>query len=248
MNPIETLELNGWKAYLVHDPEPPNPREWEHCTQMLCWHKRYQLGDKHSLTPKQARELIQKTNAIHLPLFLYDHSGISMSWDGDRYPFNDTWNAGQVGYLIATAEAIQKEYGNNSAETRLRCLDLMKMEVEEYDDYLTGSCYGILVENPDGGKEETCWGFLGYDYAIRETQAMLDAAVQAGTGRIPDAQYVEQAVQMHSDTNTFEVPADPEVKRMEDGAWVQAWVWVSNLDLKKGDLPVSVHNGQDIID
>ena len=57
---------------------------------------------------------------------------------------------------------------------------VMRSEVECYDDFLTGQVYGYVVE-PESGDEESCWGFLGdvdyvkseaYDVAERLNKAM----------------------------------------------------------------------------
>lgn len=98
---------------------------------------------------------------IILPLNLYNHSGISMSVGSflGRAPHAE-WDSGQVGWIYATATDIQKEYGNFSKERVEKAAALLKAEVETYDLYLTGQCYGFrLFEN--GKETENCWGFLG---------------------------------------------------------------------------------------
>jgi len=46
-----------------------------------------------------------KTHII-LPLYLYDHSGITMNTTG----FSCGWDSGQVGYIVMSYEKIRKEY------------------------------------------------------------------------------------------------------------------------------------------
>lgn len=100
-----------------------------------------------------------------LPLYLYDHSGITMSCS----PFSCPWDSGQVGYIYCTVERGVAECG--SLENARKHL---QSEVEVYDQYLTGDVWGFVVEecadDPDeyGHDEEweqvdSCWGFYGQD-------------------------------------------------------------------------------------
>lgn len=98
---------------------------------------------------------------IILPLNLYDHSGLSMSASSfiGRAQHAE-WDSGQVGWIYATADSIRAEYGNCSAESVEKAKELLKSEVETYDYYLSGQCYGFrLYEN--GEEMDSCWGFLG---------------------------------------------------------------------------------------
>ena len=98
---------------------------------------------------------------IILPLNLYDHSGLSMSASSfiGRTQHAE-WDSGQVGWIYATADSIRAEFGNCSAESVEKTKALLKAEVETYDYYLSGQCYGFrLYEN--GEETDSCWGFLG---------------------------------------------------------------------------------------
>jgi len=101
---------------------------------------------------KELLELLDDYIVI-LPLYLYDHSGVTMNTVG----FSCPWDSGQVGWIYATHDDIRKEYG--ALDTN-RAEELLKAEVEEYDHYLTGQCYGFKLYEGDAEKE-SCWGFLG---------------------------------------------------------------------------------------
>lgn len=105
--------------------------------------------------------LASEKNTI-LPLYLYDHSGISMSvgsFIGRAQ--HAQWDSGQVGWIYATPEDIEKEYGDLSPESYEKAEALLNSEVETYDLYLRGQCYGFrLFEN--GEETDSCWGFLGW--------------------------------------------------------------------------------------
>ena len=103
-------------------------------------------------------ELAEKQNVI-LPLYLYDHSGITMSCS-HNYPYNDRWDAGQVGWIYASFDDIKKEFGNTDKDSIDKAENLLIGEVETYDSYLKGECYGFIIEQ-DGCEVDSCWGFLG---------------------------------------------------------------------------------------
>jgi hypothetical protein len=146
-----------------------NPREWDNTGTMVCWHRRYTLGDEQpSCTPSEYLADLPEGTII-LPLYLYDHSGISMS-TSLSYPYNDPWDAGQVGIIYATPEKIKSE---EVSEEQIR--KNMESEVDVYDKFLRNDVYGfILEEDPehceacDRDKEpehiDSCFGFFGTDW------------------------------------------------------------------------------------
>ncbi len=106
-------------------------------------------------------KLASAENVI-LPLNLYDHSGLRMSADSFIGKVQHAeWDSGQVGWIYATASEIRAEYGNVSAENVERARQRLLSEVQDYDYYLSGQCYGYcLYEN--GEETDSCWGFLGH--------------------------------------------------------------------------------------
>ena len=91
-----------------------------------------------------------------LPLYLYDHSGITMSTS----PFSCPWDSGQVGWIYCTPDAISKNFGSLSKENIEKAISILEAEVKCYDRFLCGDCYGFRLY--EGGEElDSCWGFLG---------------------------------------------------------------------------------------
>lgn len=172
-------EMEAKKQLVIfYDPEPPNPRT-EHCNlgRLACFHNRYTLGDKD--IPFRAedfdgwesmREHIEKKlkAVVCLPVYLYDHSGLTIS----TRPFYSPCDSGQVGFIYLTLAQAKQEYGDDAACSSPieRIQETLKSEVEEYNNYLQGDCYGFHVMRPvKGGELETidsCWGFIGREYAV----------------------------------------------------------------------------------
>ncbi len=110
------------------------------------------------LPMKDLKNIADKNNVI-LPLYLYDHSGITISCS-NAYPYNDRWDAGQVGWIYASHKEIAEEYGKVDEETLKKAEDTLISETNTYDYYLRGDCYGYIIEK-DGEEVDSCWGYLG---------------------------------------------------------------------------------------
>ena len=114
---------------------------------------------------------------IILPLNLYDHSMLRMSTGSflGRAQHAE-WDSGQVGWIYATPQDIEKEYGSLTPESYEKAETLLKSEVECYDYYLSGQCYGFrLYEN--GEETDSCWGFLG---------SFSDIKTEIAAGSLPE--------------------------------------------------------------
>ena len=188
MDTIHTEERNGLTINIAQDLEPQSPREWDNLGHMICFHSRYTLGDKHNFSTDEFNgweemEIDLKTQyeaVVVLPLYLYDHSGISMRTY--RHGHHASWDCGCVGFIYVTKGDIIKEYDKVTKKTIARAEKVLIGEVEEYNDYLTGNVYGYIIEDKDGENLESCWGFSG-DYekgALKEAQSLVDHMTNNG--------------------------------------------------------------------
>lgn len=175
-HPIHTEERNGCSIKIYIDDDARDPRDDDNFGHMICFHRRYTLGDKHSMSIEEAQELAEADNVISLPLYLYDHSGITISTSD----FGDRWDSGQVGFIYCTEDDIAREYGAVTADTMEKARALLKNEVKAYDLYLTGKCYGYVVHHHISGKEDSCCGFYDFANTIEE-HCVLSEARNAAT-------------------------------------------------------------------
>ena len=91
-----------------------------------------------------------------LPLRLHDHSGLSMDCDTR---FKGSWDDSNVGWIV-TAITDGSDNTKNEAER------IMRDEVKEYSDYLSGENYGYTLYREEHGewKEiDRAFGFIGSD-------------------------------------------------------------------------------------
>lgn len=146
-----------------------------------------QLQNKHpntcgEMSDQKINKAIQSAIDKHfiiLPLYLYDHSGITMSTS----PFSCPWDSGQVGIIYISNKKALAEYGFKrlTKANRAKIISYMVNEVECYDQYLTGDIYGFHVHKLDEDGEieddhdilDSCWGFFGHNW---EENGLLEHA------------------------------------------------------------------------
>ncbi|MGD2065693.1 MAG: hypothetical protein PVI43_00805 [Candidatus Bathyarchaeota archaeon] len=165
---METIEYKNYRIDIEQEDYPQNPRtEWDNLGEMVCFHSRYILEDKNEFNSADEFYEFEKENkSLVLPLFLYDHSGLTINTTG----FSCPWDSGQVGIIYVTFEKIRKEYNVKRVSKKLlaRVTQLLINEVKTYDDYLTGNVYGYSIDG-----EDYVAGFYGYNH---ETSGLLDNA------------------------------------------------------------------------
>jgi hypothetical protein len=183
MNVSLYSKINDMKKFeleVVQDTDPESPRTWDNLGTMVCFHKRYELGDKTDYRTEdydsweELKEGIIKNEGevVILPLYLYDHSGITISTSS----FDCRWDSGQVGFIFVSKYKIKKE---GIDETKVE--EYLKGEVETYDQYLTGDVWGYNVyevSTCNKGHEhkelvESCYGFYGHDECESEGHSVI---------------------------------------------------------------------------
>ena len=105
----EETDPIGLRLIIRSDDDPLNPRrELANLCRMVCFHGRYELDEPHSFdSPDDFRQAMRGEIYLELPLYLYDHSGITMR----TTPFSCPWDSGQVGVIILEHEKVLTEFG-----------------------------------------------------------------------------------------------------------------------------------------
>jgi hypothetical protein len=172
----ETFD-GGLTLKLFPDNCPDSPRNWDNLGNMVCFHRRYNLGDEHNEDPREFRDRVEAGEfAIALPLYLYDHSGLRIkvgSWQGLLPGGHAEWDSGLVGWITVTKDKLRKEYSVKrvTKATLRRAEEVLRNEVETYDQYLSGDVWGFVIEDAARDHIDSCWGFYGWDYALEEARS-----------------------------------------------------------------------------
>ena len=179
------------KIRALMDTDPVSPREWDNICRMICFHKKYLLGDKHDFSrPDDFLDWLDANDPKYFlvkELYLYDHSGLTISTG----PFNDPWDSGQIGWIYVDLKEVceglfgsftEELFENHYSSIRKHAEKYIQGEVETYDMYLREEVYGYSVDclkriGPNGYKKckngfDSCFGFYGIDYfkeALYET-------------------------------------------------------------------------------
>lgn len=170
MDYIESHTIGGNTIEIYYDEDPINPRESDNLGTMYYQHRNYVLGDK---VMHEGLDDIKNPSSVVLPLYLYDHSGITMSTS----PFSCPWDSGQVGYICATAEDIRKNFGIKRITQKIRkqVENILQAEVEEFDRYIRGECYMYLIKDKDGELVDSCYGFDSIEYCLEDAKSLIPA-------------------------------------------------------------------------
>ena len=196
-NEIISEPYKGCLIKIVQDDDPATPRDFCNIGTMVCSHRAYNLGDEQA--DNVDLESL-KGNAQILPLYLYDHSGISMS----TKPFSCAWDSCRVGIIFCTLETAINAFklpGDSNWSTIIqnsfqRDTDLssavreaLEQEVVTYNDYLTGNVSGLVVESINGFESDvidSIWGYYPdhrvsisnqWDNVLEEGKLIVDAWV-----------------------------------------------------------------------
>lgn len=187
-SPLDSFQVENLTVKIYPDYDPISPLENDNAGHMVCFHKRYNLGDKHDLREGdfnswdeiEAHLIKEKKAVVILPLYLYDHSGLRIkvgSFKGLLSQGHAEFDSGMVGFIYITKEEAKKEWGNSryylkAAEKYLRA------RVNEYDQYLSGDVYGYVIENEKEEELDSCWGFYGFKYVKEEAESSAKFLVE----------------------------------------------------------------------
>jgi len=180
MNIIETFDHNNKTIEIYQDIDPQNPRDkniQDNLDIMVCFHNRYNLGDEdHGYTSDhynswdevKAQIIKDHDPVVILPLYLYDHSGITIS----TTPFHCPWDSGRVGFVFISRKAALENWSKKRVSPKMKkmCTEMIEGSVKKYDQYLTGDVYGFVIKDKDDNELDSCWGCYGLDYVKEQAK------------------------------------------------------------------------------
>lgn len=195
MNVVHTEEYKGYSIEIHTDEDGESPREWDNLGTMYCEHRNYTLGDEHAESPfiedEETGAKKPKENILMmLPLYLYDHSGLTMNTTG----FSCNWDSGMVGVIYITKEKAQQEYGKRLTKKTLETIKRVLVgEVKTYDDYLQGNVYGWIVKDSEENEIDSVCGYFPDHEAGKELDYIISEAKSAVDGDIEEARKTVEA-------------------------------------------------------
>ncbi len=166
---ITTTDGRKLRLVIEQDEFPEDPRSWDNIGTMLCCNRRYQLGDcntnretelqlaeicrKYGKSDEEIDEMtfaeevqfiLDQDDVCGLPLWLYDHSGISMSTRRQC-----SWDSSFVGLIFVEKDFYLAQMCLKDEEGwKAKAKETLKGEVKTYSDFLEGNVYGWTLYEP----------------------------------------------------------------------------------------------------
>lgn len=180
MELVTQLKRQGKVINIYRDDITESPRTaYDNLSFMVCFHKKYELGDKHSFeTIQQLRKHLDDTNAVYLPLFLLDHSGLMLAC----HPFGNKWDSGFIGFIFVD-RSVLKEEGISDDKAKETLIN----DIETYNNWLCGDTFGYTINEEkicehcnhrESQEIGSCWGFYGYENIISEIDATFPKEIE----------------------------------------------------------------------
>lgn len=168
---IETETYKGHEIEIKLDHNPESPREWDNICIIHIAHGSYSFGDKHHSNLESAKEAereAKRTGDLVLPLYMYDHSGITIALT----PFSCPWDSGQVGFVQVPRKKMMEEFSKKifTKQLKEKGREIAKGEVEALDIYIRGDIVGYVIDE-DG---DSCWGYYSVEDAMMEAKSVVD--------------------------------------------------------------------------
>jgi hypothetical protein len=153
---MRTVENEKYRIEFTQSEFCDSPREWDvNMTKMVCFHRRFKLGDEHNYNhndydgwDEMEAAIKRKEDVLVIkPLYMYDHSGQTIS----TTPFSCQWDSGQIGFVFVTKESIRECFGIKRVSNKYieKAEAMIDCEVKTYDQYITGDVYGFDVTDKE---------------------------------------------------------------------------------------------------
>lgn len=120
---------------------------------------------------KESGELIIST------ISYYDHSGLTV-WIGSP---NNCWDSGWCGWIYQTKKDTIEQNGGTEENWREVAWKNMEAEMDEYDNFIRGECFGWMAFDESDNHIGSCWGFVGSECInemIAEAKDVVDSHIQ----------------------------------------------------------------------
>lgn len=213
METVERHSMAGGyvRGVITLDEYPDSPREWDNLGTMVCAHRDYILGDVQADSAEgvtqellalagwiedqynedgdliewtdEQREAALDRALVRLPLYLFDHSGLTMSTGTWTFRGFDPvgWDWGMVGWIAVSWDKARAEMGADVTREQIEAA--LEAEVEVYDQYLQGDVYGVDVW-VKGGEHDLMFGCYGLDYARQVLRDEMRALVASEAAKL----------------------------------------------------------------
>lgn len=112
------------------------------------------------------RATIYHDVAALIPFSAIEHSGVAVYLGSHDHPHDPGgWDSGWVGFVLVT-KTQWREWQGLGPDDPIDADRVRESIVESFKGfaaYVSGDCYGYVVNDPEGNEVESCWGYYGWD-------------------------------------------------------------------------------------
>lgn len=212
------ITKDGYKLSVTPDTEPEDPRSWwdipptesesglpmffieaAHSRYNMSWNLPSRFKDVGEFVDwKESEEANPESKWRFVPIYMYEHSGIALSWT----PFNDYFDSGLLGFLVYYND---QTLADKIGIIDLRCLEqTLKGIVSSYFRYVEGDVWEYTIEDLETGDiVDGCCGFLSEEECIAECKSSYEAMDKCPVSDRRLFQFVYQISDLSDPCNTF---------------------------------------------
>jgi len=193
METVAEKKIGNKTLKLFYDTDTENPRGEDSCklgTMLYLKNRSYTLGDKEATEDEmnvirkhgaleQVNELLEGKRPkryVYLDVHAYIHGGVSLTTarpgDGNPgYPYTCQWDSLRCGIIYMSYTQVKKTFGDTSPDSIEKAMQAMAAEVKVFCQWLSGQCYGYVLEDENGNETDSCWGYIGDSDEVLEMLA-----------------------------------------------------------------------------
>ena len=167
------------RAEIYHDPDREQPELLTAITYNS--RSRYTLGTETADEDRDS-EIARKVRDgeyVGIPVWAYVHGGATVRAEFSN-PFGCPWDSGRSGWAYIPRDVVLRELAPTPGRKRVsrklleQVYGFIRAEVGEFSAWLDGDCYGVIIRDTRTDEElDSCWGFVGHDYAMTSAREML---------------------------------------------------------------------------
>lgn len=167
---IEEISIENFTIKIDYCIVDSSPIEEGDLLKVYHWHNKHNLGKKISPTSleffKNEYEDVDDPFVIICPLYMLDHSGVSLSISD----FGCRWDSGQVGYVAITKADVEFAGCKKSS---IHMKKVIMQELETFQNYLNGNIFSFSIER-NGEPFDSCSGFYNFDRCKSEALDIVE--------------------------------------------------------------------------
>lgn len=143
---MESAAMEAWNAQ--RDSHPDRSR-----LDAESWRARFAYHELAYAEPYKEDEHLKDYIAVCLPIYVYDHSDITVRHD----PFACRWDSGQIGWHYITKDELRKTFKGDTAAAERH----LKTVLKNLNAVLQGDIWRYEIRDEEGRYVDSCDGFFG---------------------------------------------------------------------------------------